>query len=100
MSWAEISFVSKGKVTCGTITCSNWLTESLHHIGAAIYTPIADAIDAALDSNPSEDIIGKFYTNNNGVNKVCVHITIYLPAPYMGMFLKQDLTPAEAWSRL
>ena len=26
--------------------------------------------------------------------------TIYLPAPYVVIFIKRDLTPAEAWSRL
>ena len=43
--WDDISFVSKGEVTCGTITSANCLTAILRHIGTAAHVLMSQSID-------------------------------------------------------
>ena len=50
--WNEISFASKGDVTCGTIACKNWQTASLHQIRSMVHVLVDMAIDAVLALEP------------------------------------------------
>ena len=58
------------------------------------------AIDAALSLDPDADLLGPFTAADADVEPLHVRKTIYLPAPFVGLFLERDITPAEAWNRL
>ena len=92
-TWGDLSFALNGNVTRGAVRCANCLTVSLHHIDAALYILTPESIYTALSSDPNLYIIGPFTAEYDGVGFVCVHKTIYLPAPYMGMFLERNLSP-------
>ena len=58
------------------------------------------AIDNALSANPELDLLGLSTKDNADIESIRVRKTIYLPAPYVGVFLERDLTPDKVWSRL
>ena len=95
--WNELSFVSKGEVTCSALRCENCITTILHHIRTSLYNPTAEAIDAALAVKPDVNILESFTFEYSGVNFVRVCKTIYFPGPYVRMLLKRNLTPTKAW---
>ena len=72
---------------------------TFHNIFSAIYILTVEVIDAALAVNPDVDILGNFSAKDVVIDPVRVHNIIYLPVPYVGMFLKRSLTPAKVWSR-
>ena len=98
--WYDISFASKGEVTCSTAGCANWITTILHHIGAVLYILASQAIYAAMASDPDMDLMGPFTAYNAYVNSILFINKIYLPLPYMGIFLERNIAPVKAWSRL
>ena len=49
---------------------------------------------------PRGGSVGTIFSEDAGVEYVQVRKTIYLPAPYVVMFLERDLTPVNACSRL
>ena len=73
-------------MTCSTIGYRDWITESLNHIGAAIYILTVEAIETDLEADPSAELLGPFTTDYAGVNDVRVCKMIYLLAPFVGMF--------------
>ena len=85
--WDNLSFVSKGKMNCVTVGCANCFTASLHQIGSAIYVLTVEAIDTDMAADPSAELLERFLFENSGIDSVCFHKTIYLPYPYLGMFL-------------
>ena len=87
-------------MTFDVIVCANWLTASLHQIGATVHVPVTQAIDAALAVNPNLDLLGPYTADNADVEATCVKKTIYLPAPFVRIFLELNLKHVEAWSFL
>ena len=98
--WDDVSFASKGDIACSTIACVNWLTASLHQIGSTVYFPTDLAIDTTLVADLDANLLGPFTSNDVNVEPLCIYKTICLPAPFIEIFLKWDLTPVEAWTRL
>ena len=98
--WNDEYFKSNQDIACGTITCKNWPPESLHQIRATVHVPTDLAIDAELSADPYTNLLGPFYSTDVNMEPLCICKTIYLPAPFVGIFLKQDLTPVEDWTRL
>ena len=56
----ELRFASKEKVTLSAVRGTNWITAIMNHIGATLYFPMAENIDAALDSNPKVELLEPF----------------------------------------
>ena len=54
----------------------------------------------ALADDSILDLLGPFTTDNAIANDVNVHNSIYLPDPYVVMFIDKDLLTAEDWSIL
>ena len=98
--WEDLYFALKGEVNCGVVVCANWMTASLHQIGVTVHILIAQAIDAALPAKPKLDLLGPFFAEGVDMDSIRVRKIIYLPAPFLGIFLERNLTPAEARSRL
>ena len=94
--WDSGSFASKGDTAYRTIAYANWPPESHHQIGSMVQVSIDLAIDAALASN----LMGTFSSTDANVEPLHVRKTIYPPAPFIGIFLEQDLTPVESWASL
>ena len=95
--WDDFYFASKGELTCGAVVCTNWITIILHQIGALLYVPTAHAIDSDLASDPKLDPLETFTADNSDVDSIIVRNMIYLPAPYVGIFLVRKITPDKAW---
>ena len=62
--------------------------------------PSAAAIDTPLSGDANVTIIGPYGAGDAGVEIIRCHKKVYVPAPYVGLFLCADLTPVEAWNRL
>ena len=86
--WDDLYFTSKGKGTRGSAGCANCPTASLNQIGATLKTPTAEAINVGLAGDPSVDILGLLSAGDASINVSCTRKTIYLLAPYVGMFLE------------
>ena len=91
--WDDLFFAYKGKVTFYNFGCENWLPDSLHQIGAALYALTAKAIESALASSPKLDQLGPVTYEDSGIDFMKYRKTIYLSAPYLGIFLEHNLTP-------
>ena len=74
--WNDLSFASKGEVTCGTVTYANCLNASIHHIGTAVHVPMSQDIDAALAADPELDPLGPFADGDADVETIRVYKTI------------------------
>ena len=99
-TWDDLYFVSNVKVTRGAVVCTNWLTSRLHQIGATVHVLRAQVIDAALASDLKLDLMGPFTMDDADMDAIHFRNTIYLPAPFLGIFLERDLTPFKVLSRL
>ena len=98
--WEDISFASKGDMTCGAVGWANCLTSILHHTSAVLSVLMEEAINAALVTDSEVELLVTFADEDAGIDYVQVWKTIYLLSPYVGMFLEQDITPVKAWRRL
>ena len=96
LPWDNLSFASKGKMTYGAIICAKLITVSIHQI----YVPAVEEIYAALAADQNVDLLGTLSSKDARIDAMPVCNRIYLPAPYVGMFLKCNLTPDKAWSQL
>ena len=94
------SFALKGGITYRTITCATFPPENLHQIEAMVYDPTDLDIDTALAANLDTNLLGTLYSMNVNMNPPRVRKTIYLPAPFVGLLLKQDLKPVDSWTHL
>ena len=56
-----------------------------------VYDPTDLDIDTALAANLDTNLLGTLYSMNVNMNPPRVRKTIYLPAPFVGLLLKQDL---------
>ena len=56
--------------------------------------------DAALAQDPDAVILGPFNTSDADMKPLHVRKKIYFPAPFIGIFLERDITPAEACTHL
>ena len=88
----NLSLTSKGETTCGSVACANWQTASIHQIGSTVHILANLSIDTALVLDPDEDLLGPFTTAEYDMEPLCVHKTIYLCAPFIGLFLEWDLS--------
>ena len=91
--WENLYFALKGDISCGACACANWQTASLNQIRATVHVCVDLAIDAELAADPDIDLLGPFTSTDVDVEPLRVRKTIYLPAPFFGIFLEQDLTP-------
>ena len=98
--WENGSFASKGGIACGTIACAIWPLVTLNQTRATIHVPTDLAIDAALAADLDTNLLGTFSSTDMNVEPLRIRKTIYLPAPFARLFLKWDLMPMEAWTRL
>ena len=57
---------------------------------------MADSIDVDPSVDPIVENIGPFSADDTGVETLHIYKTIYLPAPYIGIFLGSDITSVEA----
>ena len=96
----NLSFASKGGLTCGAGACANIKTSSLQQIDSMVHILKDLAIDADLAKDLDVDLLGPFTTVDTDVEPLRVRKTIYLPAPFVGLFLERDLTLAEACTRI
>ena len=78
----------------------NWIVSSLQHFSAEVYTLTAALIYMAMSAYPDLKLLVPFVANNDGDNILRVQNQIYIPPPYICIFLGGKLTPAEAWTRL
>ena len=63
---------SKGDVTSGDVSCTNYQTASLHQIRSMVYVLTDLNIDAALDRDPETDLLGPFIAADADMEYLCV----------------------------
>ena len=78
----------------------NWMPARIHQIGSTIYFPTDLAINTTLTADPNAKLLGPLTSIDANLEPLCIRKTIYLPAPFIEIFLKWDLPPVEAWTRL
>ena len=78
----------------------NWLLTSLNQKGSTVYFPTELAIYTTLTADPHTNLLGHFTSMDANVEPLCIRNTICLPTTFIDLFLKWDLTPMEAWTRL
>ena len=98
--WDDGSLALKGDIICRKISCANWPLASLHQIGATVHVSTDLAIDAPLAADLETDLLRPFSSTDADVDPLRVRKTIYIPTPFVGLFLKRYFTSAEAWTHL
>ena len=97
--WDGRTFANRVDVSYGTAPLSV-LDPTYLHLAPAVYMPSAAAIDTSLSGNPNVTLLGPYGAGDAGVEIICCCKTVYVPAPYVGLFLSADLSPVESWNRL
>ena len=62
-----------------------------------VHVPSAATIDAAIAGDADLKMLGPYGAGDAGVESVRCRKRVYVPAPYVGLFLIGDLIPVEAW---
>ena len=98
--WDDLSLALKGYVIFGTVGCANWQTICLHRIRVIIYAPTDDSIDTSIMPNPYSCILRPYMAKDAEVEVLHLQNSIYLPNPYVEIFLGGYIIPVEAWTHL
>ena len=97
--WDERIFANHVDVSYGTVPLAAWDPTYLH-LAPAVYVPSAATIDTSLDGDPNVTLLGPYGAVDVGAKIIHFCKTVYVPVPYVGLLLSDDLTPVEAWNRL
>ena len=97
--WDYGTFANRGDVSYGTAPLAVWDPTYLH-LAPAVYVPSAATIDTSLAGDSNITLLGPYGAGDAGVEIICCCKTVYVPAPYVGLLLSEDLSPVEAWNRL
>ena len=76
-----------------------WYSTYLH-LSPSVYIPSAATIDTSLAGDPNVTLLGPYSAGDVGSEIMRCRMTVYVPAPYVGLLLIENLTPIEAWNRL
>ena len=74
--WYDLSFESKGKVMCSTVTCANWLTASLLQIGTVVNVPTLQSIDSSQAAYLNLDLLGSFADGDTDAEAIGIRKTM------------------------
>ena len=96
--WDDETFANRGDVAYGTAPLAQWGPAYLH-FAPVVLVPSAAAINASIASDPYLKLLGPYRLGDSGVENIRCRMTVYAPAPYVGLLLGADLTPIEAWHR-
>ena len=58
------------------------------------------SINTALAADPDAHLLGPFNSTDVDVEPLCIFKTVYLPAPFVRLFLEQDLTTVDVWTHI
>ena len=97
--WDYRTFTKQGDVSYGTVPLAMWDPTYLH-LYPALYVPSTAAIDISLAGYPNVTLLGPYGVGDAGAEIIYFRKTVYVPAPYVGLLLSEDLSPVEAWNRL
>ena len=94
------TLASREKLSYRTTAYTNWPPTSFQKIGSTVHIPTDLAIDAMLVVDLYTEHLRTFSSTDANLDTLLFRKTIYAPAPFSGIFLKQDLTRVEAWTRI
>ena len=97
--WDDKTFANQGDVFYSTAPLSVWDPTYLH-LAPSVYVPSVTAIDTSLAGNPTINLLVPYRAGDAGAEFIHCRKTVYVPTPYVGLLLSNNLTPLEAWNRL
>ena len=100
--WDNKTFVNQGYVFYGIAPLAVWDPTYLH-LDPAVYVTSATTIDTSLTGDPNITLLGAYVAGDAGdagAEIIRCRKTFYVPAPYVGLLLSDDLIPVEVWNRL
>ena len=97
--WDNRTFENQGYFSYSTVPLTVWDPTFLH-LSPVVYVPSTAAIYISLAGDPNVTLLGPYGAVDAGGEILCCCKTVYVPAPYVGLSLSDDLTPVEAWNRL
>ena len=97
--WDNRTFTNRGDVSNDTAPLAVWDPTYLHLL-PAVYVLNAVAIDTSLAGDTNLTLLGPYGAGDAEVEIIRCRKTVYVPAPYVGLLLSTDLSPAQAWNRL
>ena len=98
-NWDDRTFANRGYFSYGNVRLAVWDPTYLH-LTPAVYVPSAAAIDTSLDGDPNVTLLGPYGAGYVWAEIICCQKTVYVPAPYVGLLLSDNITPVEAWKCL
>ena len=97
--WDDGTFANRRYVSYGTAPLTLWDPTYLH-LAPAVYVPSATAINTSLSGDANVTLLGPYGAGDAGVEIIRCRKTVYVPAPYVGLLLCDDITKVEAWNHL
>ena len=76
-----------------------WYSPYLH-LSPSVYIPSAATIDTSLAGDPNINLLGLYGAGDARSEIIRCRKSVYVPAPYVGLLLSDNLTLVEAWNRL
>ena len=97
--WYYRTFANPGYFSYNTAPLEVWDPTYLH-LAPSVYVPSAAAIDTFLAGYPNVTLLGPYVAGDTAAKIIRYRKTVYVPAPYTGLLLSDNITPVEAWNRL
>ena len=84
----------------GTISLENWEPRYLNLVRHLVNVPSPAIIDTTLAATPPTILLYPVAYGNAGATAVQVRCTVYMPPPFIAIFLVGQLRPVKDWQRL
>ena len=100
--WDNCAFVNHWELADNTpilVEKANYYFNQLAHLVAATTQAFNYAFVQPTPQAPLA-LVGSYTSGDVGTSTIKVHMAIYIPAHYVGLFLGGSLTVAEAWIQL
>ena len=99
--WDNMNFAISGDIVRGQ--CAPVLLEAqwFHQTTNNLLAPTETAVEAAIVTNTDDDlIVGPYNTGDADTETIRVRNVVYLPSPYIPLFLGNRMLPKEAYLRV
>jgi hypothetical protein len=98
--WDDLIFAQKGDLHRNQAVIIEWKADYFRQLNQQLLVPTTVTIDATLAAQPELELLGPYAQAEDGTELIKVRRTCFIPPRYVPFFLREPLTPREAWERV
>ena len=99
--WDNLNFAISGDIVRGQCAPVALGAQWFYQTANNLHAPTEAAVEAAIVANTNDDlVVGPYNADDAGTEIVRVRNVVYLPSPYIPIFLENRMLPKEAYLRV